>query len=259
MTTGRSEPPVGSVARVVEVLKAVADWGSEGSRLIEVTRETGLPRPTAHRILRELIDTGMVIQSPERRYRLGSAAFMMGTGWLHPVEHLAEVRDVIQQLAERSTMTTFLGVLLHRRVYYLARGQGSSPVHINSVRVGETRALTATHAGIALLDMLPTAMQDSVFGGSGRDGEPVCDPRRMLEIRRCVNDIRTRGYFYGHDITIPGVAGMAVLVPSAEGAPHMAVTIAALNEYLTPERAERLSKDLVAAADRVAAVLAAGR
>lgn len=80
--------PSGTVVRVAEVLKAVGAWGAEGARLIDLTSVTGLPRPTTHRILHELIDANLVRQSADRRYSLSPTALFMGTSVLEPFDNL---------------------------------------------------------------------------------------------------------------------------------------------------------------------------
>src|SRR3712207_3370025 len=86
---------VQSVDRVFHLLEHLADGGGARS-LSELTRLTGLPMPTIHRLLRSLVNEGYVRQESSRRYALGprmirlgeSASRMLGS-WALP--HLAKV------------------------------------------------------------------------------------------------------------------------------------------------------------------------
>ncbi|HET9561812.1 MAG TPA: helix-turn-helix domain-containing protein, partial [Propionibacteriaceae bacterium] len=60
---------VRSVDRVFQLLEHLADEGGSRS-LSELTRLTGLPMPTIHRLLRSLINDGYVRQESSKRYAL---------------------------------------------------------------------------------------------------------------------------------------------------------------------------------------------
>ena len=53
---------VQSIRRALAVLRSLAESQRLGLRAAEVASRTGLTRPTAHRILNQLIDEGLVEQ-----------------------------------------------------------------------------------------------------------------------------------------------------------------------------------------------------
>ena len=86
---------VRSVDRVFQLLEHLADDGGSRS-LSELTRLTGLPMPTIHRLLRSLINDGYVRQESSKRYALGPRMIRLGESasrtlgsWAMP--HLAQV------------------------------------------------------------------------------------------------------------------------------------------------------------------------
>ncbi|MCX4095661.1 IclR family transcriptional regulator [Nocardia sp. alder85J] len=250
------------VGRVAHIVRAVADREPVGARLIDVATITGLPRPTAHRILAELIDTGMIEQRTGRRYGLGPAAYGLGVVAPNPfgsvVEHIAAITE---QLADRSTVTAYAGALIHRRVHYLARSQGSSPVHVHTVGVGDTKPLPATHAGIALMSTMPNSMQEQIMADARDErARRVTDIPALLDedrIRSAMHAISMAGFFCMRDLTIEGICGMAVLVPLPSDRPRMALTLAAVGDQLLSGRSSQYSDMLTEAAHAVGVAVAA--
>src|SRR3954468_5496671 len=77
--TSEREPTEGaqSIKRAAAVLRLLAFSGRSLS-VGEVTQASGLHKATGHRILRVLLDEGLVAQDPHsRRYRLGVEIFAM--------------------------------------------------------------------------------------------------------------------------------------------------------------------------------------
>ena len=73
-------PGTQSFERAVLLLREVAAHGNRGARLTDLVADTGLAKPTVHRLLAALIREGMLEQSAEtRRYFLGTELFVMGT------------------------------------------------------------------------------------------------------------------------------------------------------------------------------------
>ena len=67
-----------AIARAMQVLRGVSRAG-DGAGLLALTRDTGLSKPTVHRILAALAAEGMVEQeSVSRRYFLGPECHVLG-------------------------------------------------------------------------------------------------------------------------------------------------------------------------------------
>ncbi|MGU3646536.1 IclR family transcriptional regulator [Microbacterium sp. C23T] len=247
------------VAKVATVLRCVADYGHVGARLVDIARESEIARPTVHRLLQDLVAEGLVTQRSDRAYQLGPAAFSLGLSAPLPIGDVERINAVTRDLADFTTVTCYVGVLLRRRVLYVSRAQGSSPIHIYSVEVGETRPLTTTHAGIALLSTLSAPEQDAVLSASAlevtRKQYSIPLALDSASIRQMMTEVNDRGYLYGRNLTSPGVAGMAALVPMATGKPFVAVTIAAVNDHLDPKTARRFAPRLLAAAASLSEII----
>ncbi|MGW0705440.1 IclR family transcriptional regulator [Streptomyces sp. NPDC002643] len=69
--------PKSVLARGAALLRACGE--SDGPlALAELALCTGLPKPTAHRLLNEMVRLGLVERTPDGRYRIGLALFVLG-------------------------------------------------------------------------------------------------------------------------------------------------------------------------------------
>lgn len=208
--------PVGVVERSAVILRAVATAGASGARLLDIAHETGISRPTVHRILNELADVGFVSQTEDKHYRLGSELFLLGLRAPRPQWDLPEIRQVLEALAEQTGDTVYLAMREFDGVRYLMRLEGNYPVRALVVEVGESKPFDETYSGLAL-----------------QTGELVS----------------------GSGILLPGIAGMAAPVPS-QGEPVLAVSISATSDRLPEQRYAELAPALLRAASDIAAIVA---
>lgn len=72
------EPGVGSASRLFAVLRGLSAASAEGERVIQLAERIGLSQPTTHRLLRGLVEEGMVEQDTRsKRYRLSLEFFAL--------------------------------------------------------------------------------------------------------------------------------------------------------------------------------------
>ncbi|MEU6578133.1 IclR family transcriptional regulator [Streptomyces sp. NPDC046805] len=245
------------VARVATILSTVARHGPQGARLLDLAHETGIARPTVHRILQELVDTGFVEQRLGKRYGLGPALYMLGLNAPSPVHDLAGIEKTARRLAEETDDTVYVAIRRPDGVHYLLRTEGSYPIRAHFVEAGETVPLGVTYAGIALLSWHAPEAVDAqllvheplrrLMGADALDGDLVA-----AAVRRQIAEIHERGYCFDRDTVMPGVSGMAAPIPSKSSDPYMAVTITAINDRLTPQRVRELAPLLLTAAQDIA-------
>ncbi|MFJ4970046.1 IclR family transcriptional regulator [Streptomyces sp. NPDC088755] len=251
----------GSVTgKIVALLTALAREGGGGRRLLDLAHETGIPRPTAHRILGELAASGLVEQRPGRRYGLGPTLYVLGLGAPSPIEDVAALRRVARQLTRRTGDTVYVAIRRLDGVHYLFRADGSYPIRADIVEVGETVPLGATYAGVALIAWHePEAVEAQLRANHAlqrlmRVRTAPLD-RTLTAVRRQLVQVRAYGYCFDSDTVMPGVSGMAAPVPSATSEPYPAVTISAVSDRLPTARVRELAPLLLDAAAEMSAAI----
>ncbi|MFP1153614.1 IclR family transcriptional regulator [Mycobacterium sherrisii] len=160
-------------AGVLERATLIMDVFASGRRFVlleQVADQTGLPRSTAFRMLRQLVNLGW-LQHDARGYQLGARAQFLQA---RVVDH-SDLRDaacaVLNELNLRTGAVCHLGVLEGASVHYLDKVGGAAAMTVPS-RVGARLGAAKTVTGRALLASLSPEDVDRIIG-EGHDGDDV--------------------------------------------------------------------------------------
>ena len=130
-----------SIRRAVKVLRILAVGQERGVRLTDVVEESGLNRPTAHRILRVLAEEGAVEQDPEsRRYMIGQEVSLLGLARTERAAVRAVAEPYLRYLAEQPDDTVFLTIRSGFDSICVDRKTGGYPVKVLSIEVERASA-----------------------------------------------------------------------------------------------------------------------
>ncbi|NEK57650.1 IclR family transcriptional regulator [Geodermatophilus sabuli] len=162
--------------------------------LTELSRGTGLPMSTTHRVVGELVQWEALVRGQNGRYHVGvrlcevaasspSAAGLREIAW-----------PFLEDVFEATRETVLLAVRDGLDTVFLARlsGRESMPVFCY---LGRRRNLTTTSAGLVLLAHSPTEVQEEVLSGPlpRFTAKTVTDPHALrsvlAEIRRCGHSV----------------------------------------------------------------------
>lgn len=244
-----------AVDRALQLLKLVGRFGAEGARLSDITTQSGLSRPTVHRLLQSLISAGFVRQQEARRYELGPALFELGLAAPSPIERLPKLRPVVEDLARESGDTAFLAIRRGDEMLYVVRAEGSFPVRVHIIREGDRLPLPVSAAGICIMAAMSDREIDAIFERrtSGEDDQFPWASESV--IRELIEQVRARDYLLGENTVASGVTGLGIAIPSTFGAPLMGLSISAISSRVPPSRVPKLAAMLKASADRIAELL----
>jgi DNA-binding IclR family transcriptional regulator len=251
MVTGGAQ----TVDRACGLLTEIARHGRGGARLIELTRTAKLSRPTVHRILQSLAAAGFVRQEPDtRRYQLGPALHRLALAAPNPIDHLVDLRPLLEAIAERTGDTAYLMMRQGDEVLCLARAAGAPPIQTLLIEVGAYRPLGTTIAGITMMAALGNDEIDAILARTAmamrryRNATPEYARRRITDVRR-------DGYCVGEGVFIEGTTGLSSAVPNRAGPPHLAVSISAISARIPRSAVKPLARDLVRTCAEMARVL----
>lgn len=252
MSVDESDGKSQVVERTCAILREVSRHGQRGARLIDVTRNTGLSRPTAHRILNTLVGERFIRRTADRRYQLGSVVYEMGLNAPSPMSDLRKLREIVQALADECGDTVYLAMRRGDQAHYLLRCEGAYPVRTHVVSANQTLHLVSCHSGRALLGAMSEDEAEDII----RRAVPT--PSLFHEtdaagLREEIELVRQKGFGWARDVTFVGVAGLTVPVPNPNGTPYLALTISSISQRLTPDRAKSLLPSLQATCKRIVA------
>ncbi|MDR7358969.1 IclR family transcriptional regulator [Paeniglutamicibacter sulfureus] len=247
------------VDRAAKILAALAAYGLSGGRLVDIARDSGIARPTVHRLLQELVAVDYVRQLSDKRYGLGAGLFALSLSVPSPVRDMNAIKVAAQDLSDQCGDTVYVAIRQFNSVHYLVRTSGSFPIRTHSVAVGDTMPLTSSYSGLVLLSGMDRLAQEEFLDrlpeGPTSHYWPRSAEEHEAEIRRALTQNAREGYISGKDVVIPGVAGLALAVPSRTQHPYMTVSISAVESRLATERIKDLLPLLQNTAKRISAAI----
>lgn len=252
----RSAGGAQTVDRACRLLGDIARQGVAGARLTDLTTSAGLSRPTVHRILQSLVAADFVRQDPAtRRYRLGLAVHGLALAAPSPLEHMADLRPLLESLAQRTGETIYLMMRQGDEVCCMARVEGTTPIRTLLIDVGAFRPVGATIAGITMLAALPDLEIEAILV---RTTAAMAQHRNATPdyVRHHVAEVRRTGFCVSKSVLIEGTTGISAVVPRADGAPFLAVSLSAISTRVPDARVKPLAADLLRTCARIGQLLA---
>ncbi|BEL12738.1 IclR family transcriptional regulator [Actinoplanes sichuanensis] len=237
-----------SIERSSAVLRLLAA-GPDRLRVKEIADALGLPKSTAHSILRTLEHVGFVEQDTRTaRYRLGRGLLDLGSTGIDANELRGRALNWADALAARSGEEVRLGVLDDGRVlvvHHVFRPDDSA----QSLDTGVRLPPHATALGKVLLAYSAAAEASVVAGGLDAYTRRTVTDRG--DLTRTLTETRARGWGLSVEEWRPGLAAIAAPVRTSGGLVVGAVGIAGPVERVTDTRRQArpaLVEHVVAAA-----------
>lgn len=224
------------VGRIFRLLRFLADSGSAGARIPAICGHLGIPRVSAHRLLRTLIALGYVEQARDLSYHLGLEACSLGSA---AARHF--IPSAIAAAMKRISEATEESVFLMRRAGHegvcIASHDGTFPVRPLLMRVGARRHLGVGGSAVAVLSALPDAEAERIIEDNA--SEYTRYNITAKDVRGFVADTRRNGYAYSHGVVVSEIRTVSVPLPlSADSSTMMAMSVVTLaSRMIEPRRA----------------------
>lgn len=226
-----------AIDRAATLLLLVGRGAPSGARLSDLVEQCNLPKPTVRRMLLALVRAGLLDQDLEtRRYYLGPEIHVLGT--------LASARFGIHSIALRSLVklsqqtgdTAFLSV--PRDVYSICvhREEGPFPIRVHALHAGDRHPLGVGAGGLALLAALPDEGVEEALVANADVLAEKYPPFSPPVLRSLVQETRDRGYALNPGMLLSDSWAIGVPIRGSDGTPVGALSIAATESRLNPER-----------------------
>jgi DNA-binding IclR family transcriptional regulator len=230
-----------TIRRAGSILRAIARFGPNGARLIDLSRAVGLARPTTHRIVQGLIAEMMVTQNVRtKHYQLGPLIFELGLATTQRSALPELCRPALRRLAEITHDTVYLVARSGFDVVCLDRAEGSYPIRAVTLDVGGRRPLGFGAGGVALLATYPDEeVRQVIAHHCGTDGS--FDGVTAETLWRSVAEARRDGYGRNQEAMSPGISGIGAAILTEGGRAFAAISIGCIAERMTRQRLHELS------------------
>lgn len=253
MMEGTIEQGTQSIGRAVAVWRRIGRATETGLSLADLADATSLAKPTLRRILVALIREGLVEQDlATRRYFPGPETYVTGMLAAPRFGLLRIAQPALIRVARLSGDTCFLTVRRGLHAVCLLREEGSYPVRTHALQPGDEHPLGIGAGSLAILAGLP----DDEIGGLLDDLAPLLSAPRYdaydpQVLRTAIANARTHGYALNPGLIVAGSWGVGVPIRHPLGTIAGALSLAAIDQRLTPPRQAEMAALLRAEASRI--------
>ena len=215
---------IASVSNALRVLRVLSEH-PQGVGVTELAQLVGIGKNTAHLLLVTLADDDFVQQAEDGRYRLGLAAFEVGTAAVEVAASGGPLTPLLRALADRSGEAVSLAIASGRDAIIVQRFESASVLRAE-IRLGTRMPLHSSASGKYLLARMSDDRVDALFPG---DELPAVTPhtiRSKTLLRIQLAEIRGQGCARNDDEYTLGISGVATGVTDANGEVAFALSLA---------------------------------
>lgn len=214
-----------AIRRAVAMLKIIASGTFPGVTLSEVAETMRLSRSTAHRILRCLVNEGLVEQDAAHNYyTIGRLAFELSLASTRDFHGASGWSRVVESVARRTNHTTYLLARTGVDAVVIQKAEGRASLRVVPVDVGQRRALGVGAGALALLSSFePPEIERIIQAVTPSLGPfPNLNPTVLLQDALAA---RARGYAISRGRVFNEVVGLGVALP-APNVGQLAISLA---------------------------------
>lgn len=233
---GAKETGVGAVSRLFAVLRALGECPDGSERVTQLAQQVGLSQPTTHRLLRSLMEEGMVEQDVRsKRYRLSLEFFALAAR----AGQSGNLRDVVRPSLLRLSASLGDSLFLLARSGFdavcLDRSEGPYPIRTFTGDIGGRVALGVGQGSLAILAFLPEEERETVI----HYNLPRLRDFHLYDevmLRSEIDTVRRSGYAARNTGVLEGMAGLAVPILDRDGRAVAALSVATISDRLNGDR-----------------------
>jgi IclR family pca regulon transcriptional regulator len=227
--------------------------------IADIADDLGMSRSTTHRYVITLVALGYLEQGASRKYRLGLRVTDLGMSALNSTGLREHAHPYLEELGQRTSYTTSLGVLDATDVLYVDRvrsfRRGQSKIELN-LHTGSRVPAYCNSMGKLLLANLPESQQRELIAQMKltKRGPNTITSKKAL--REELDEIFAAGFAVDDQELAPELYAIAAPVRNDARDVVAAVNLAAHSSMISLEElVDALGPHLVSTADRISARL----
>jgi len=208
-----------AVDRIFDLLQALIDE-SRGLSLVDLARSAQLARPTAHRLLADLIRRGLVRQESGGNYFISLTLALMGLEQLAQRGFVDLCQPTLDTLAEQCGELVRVAWLEGERLVFVAEAQGSGPGLRYDANLGRQAIFHVTAVGKCYLAQMPFSEATRHVDDQSMLRDAHLGPRAlrsMTALKLELSRVRRQGYAVAVDEAEVGAAAVAVPITDTHG------------------------------------------
>jgi len=245
--------PIASVDSALRLLLMLAELPR--LRIADASRELGVARSTAHRLIKMLEYHGFARQDPDSKaYLAGPVLVNIGLQTVRGIDIRTVARPLLETLAQTVSETVNLAVLQGDEILILDSVESPRSIRIGS-RTGRVMPAYASASGRALLATMSDERIREIYAEQRLPTltKGTISSRKRLEAE--LAETRARGYAVQRGELEPDVAAIAAAVQDSRGQASFSITVAVPAFRLRDEDVPRIGEAVTACARDVSSTL----
>jgi DNA-binding IclR family transcriptional regulator len=216
---------VKSAIRALEILELLADH-EQGLSVKEMSEALSFPQSSTFNLVQTLFSDGYLVQSHNKRYKLGPKLIKIGTRALASFDLHTDARVYLQELMSKVEETVFMAVLSNIELVYIAKVDSNRSIK-TSAEIGSRKPLYCTGLGKAFLAFLPEEKQEICFQQTSWERltpKTIVSPEEMKQqlahfntLGYAIDDEESEDGLYCYAAPVFGVTGEVVAAISTAG------------------------------------------
>ena len=203
--------PRNAVTRSLAIILEIAR-STPPVRLTDISKATGIPKGTVHRLMRGLEHSDFVVRDSRRNgYGLGPRATSLGLALISHVARPTDRREILARLVDKIGETCNLTTLAGHEVIYIERVETRWPLRLH-LEPGSRVPVHCTASGKLLLAFATPRRRDAILAAT----DLIANTERTIvtrtELDRELDRIRRRGASIDNEEFISGLVAVAVPV-----------------------------------------------
>ena len=222
--------------------------------LQDLVEETGLPKPTLHRMLQQLESAGLLRREGDSRlYGVGTRLRRLAENLLlndshHGARH-AVLRHLVEEIGESCNLTALSG----SEVVYLDRVETAAPLRFY-LHPGSRVPVHCSASGKVFLAQMTPAQRRRLLANVPLEAYTPKTLTDLEQIEREVQRVRKDGFAFDDEEFLPGLLCIAALVPNETGPSNLCGAVQAPVMRLGMDKAKQLLPALQRAAQALARI-----
>lgn len=219
-----------------------------------MVEETGLPKPTMHRMLQQLEGAGILQREGNgRHYGTGQRLMRLAENTLlnsttHGARH-AVLRQLVDEIGESCNITAFSG----SEVLYLDRVETAAPLRFY-LHPGSRVPAHCSATGKLFLSQMSPSQRRRLLDATPLERFTQNTHTSFESLEKEIEQVRAQGYAFDNEEFLPGLLCLGVLVPSPHRQSNLGLAVQAPVMRFTRERALSYLPTLQRAAEAIARI-----
>ncbi|GMA30502.1 IclR family transcriptional regulator [Litorihabitans aurantiacus] len=210
----------------------------QGRTLTELATQLSLPMPTAHRLLKDLLETRWVRKNDRGEFFPGQRLLQLASDVASQAELVDLVESHLADLGTEFDETAFVATMVNDNAVCVAASPSSRALHV-AVPVGRSLPLHASAGARALLAFRPPAQVLDLLADHAFRRYTDDTPGSVEEVVSHLAEVRERGYDICENELDVNVWAVSAPVTAGDGVVAASLTVAAPRERLRSASARR--------------------